>query len=156
MNWLRGRITGGVLLGAVGLAGLMGLALVGVIFLLPAPTGSPSAAQVTVIPAPPPTSTPSGPTATPTAGPGQIEGGIGVGMFVQISGTGGDGLRLRSGPGTDQSPIFLGMEAEVFKVMDGPKSAGGMTWWYLEAPYDAKRAGWAAASYLKVVAAQNP
>ncbi len=78
-------------------------------------------------------------------------GQMGVGAYVQISGTGGDGLRLRGGPGTTFPPLFLGMESEVFKVTDGPKDADGFTWWYLVAPYDENRKGWAAQNYLSVI-----
>jgi hypothetical protein len=78
-------------------------------------------------------------------------GGISIGSYVQISGTDGAGLRLRSGPGTTNPQRFLGMDAEVFQVKEGPKTADGFTWWYLEAPYDPQRTGWAASEYLKVV-----
>lgn len=109
----------------------------------------------TVIPAP--TSTPmalpgADLTATPTPS-SLVVNGVGVGMYVQISGTEGDGLRLRSGPGTDYPPRFLGHESEVFKVMDGPKDANGYTWWYVVTPMDESRSGWAVAKYLSVVAA---
>jgi hypothetical protein len=73
---------------------------------------------------------------------------IQVGAYVQISGTEKDGLRLRAGPGTSYNQLFLGMEAEVFKVTDGPESANGFSWWYLVAPYDTSRSGWAASDYL--------
>lgn len=79
---------------------------------------------------------------------------IKVGDYVQIANTGGDGLRIRSGPGTDQPPLFLGMDAEVFKVKEGPIEANGYIWWNLAAPYDANRQGWAAANFLNVVAQQ--
>ena len=42
-------------------------------------------------------------------------------------------------------------DAEVFMVRDGPQTADGYTWWYLVAPYDETRAGWAAADFLVVV-----
>jgi hypothetical protein len=109
----------------------------------------------TVIPAPSltpnlPTNSQGNPgiTSTPTPVPA---GEMGIGAYVQIFGTGGEGLRLRSGPGTDNSPLFLGMEAEVFKITDGPKESGGFTWWYLVAPYDDNRKGWAAQTYLSVI-----
>jgi len=83
--------------------------------------------------------------------------GIGIGMYVQILGTGGDGLRLRSGAGMSFDPIFLGMEAEVFEVMDGPREGDGFMWWFLKAPYDPNRKGWARSDYLSVVStSQNP
>jgi hypothetical protein len=112
-------------------------------------------AALTVIPAPSSTSSPAPEeaamaTATPNGGVGPD--GIAQGMYVQISGTGGDGLKMRSGPGVKSDTIFLGMEAEVYLVKDGPKLADGYTWWYLEAPYDSTRTGWAASKYLTIVA----
>lgn len=75
---------------------------------------------------------------------------------MQISGTGGDGLRLRTGAGLDNEVGFLGLEAEVFQIIDGPQEADGYTWWLLEAPYDEgqQRRGWAVANYLASI--QNP
>jgi hypothetical protein len=118
---------------------------------------SPALTQpITVIPAPSvtipailPTNPPgSNVTVVPTPLPA---GQMGIGAYVQIFGTGGDGLRLRGGPGTTFAPLFLGMESEVFKVTDGPKDADGFTWWYLVAPYDDNRKGWAAQTYLSVI-----
>jgi len=81
------------------------------------------------------------------------QSGISLGIFVQIQGTGQDGLRIRSGPGTDKPMNFLGMDSEVFKVKDGPVESDGFTWWYLVAPYDQNRNGWAASKYLTIVSA---
>lgn len=117
---------------------------------------------LTVIPAPTATLTPTvspislTPSATSTLTVGGTGGEIQVGVYVQITGTGGDGLRLRAGPGTDNEPIFLGREAEVFLVKDGPKESSGYTWFFLEAPYDTTRSGWAAANYLQVIASIEP
>ncbi len=94
------------------------------------------------------------PTLTPTAAgtatvpPGQI----GVGGYVQITGTQGAGLRIRSAPGQSSDTVFLGEESETFQVKDGPQQADGYTWWYIVAPYDSQRAGWAAADFLAPVA----
>jgi hypothetical protein len=154
--WLREHVTIWVILGALAVAGGL-IVLLALLFLLapqPAQSASQPLAELTVIPAPTMTPTKNKPTPNPnsTVGVnGQIVDGIGIGMFVQISGTGGDGLRLRVGPSTNDDPRFLGYEAEVFKVKDGPKLADGYTWWFLEAPYDPGRSGWAASKYLSVV-----
>ncbi len=117
---------------------------------------------LTVIPAPTATLTPSvspislTPSATSTLMVGGTGNEIQVGVYVQITGTGGDGLRLRAGPGTENEPIFLGREAEVFLVKDGPKEGSGYTWFFLEAPYDTTRSGWAVANYLQVIASNEP
>ena len=111
-------------------------------------------AALTLIPAP--TSTPLF-TPTPTLNPfAQFTptipaNYIAVGSYVQISGTGGDGLRIRSAPGLIGQFLFLGEDSEVFKVEDGPKDLDGYIWWYIVAPYDTSRAGWAAANFLSVV-----
>jgi len=78
-------------------------------------------------------------------------GQIYIGGYVEISGTEGAGLRLRADPGLDKSLLSLGYDSEVYKVEDGPKEADGITWWYLVAPYDNSRCGWAASNFLAVV-----
>ncbi len=115
-----------------------------VVQVIPAPTStSPSVATI------PPT-----PTTKPELSTPEANSQIKIGDYVQISNTGGDGLRVRSGPGTSNPPLFLGMESEVFKVTDGPKESDGYVWWNLAAPYDANRKGWAASNFLSVVAQQ--
>jgi hypothetical protein len=77
-----------------------------------------------------------------------------VGAFVQVSGTGTDGLRLRIEPGLAGKVRFLAIEAEVFQIRDGPEEVDGYTWWYLVAPFEETRNGWAVSNYLSLV--QNP
>lgn len=108
-------------------------------------------ANLTVIPAStatsnaPPTATidPFAPTPVPT--------GVAIGNYVQITGTDGEGLRIRSEPGLNGNPDFLGFDSEVFIVRDGPVALDGYVWWYLVAPYDETRAGWAAAEFLSYI-----
>jgi hypothetical protein len=115
---------------------------------------NPKPVQMTVIPAS--TLTPIivvTPLVTPTAtrlAPGEI----GKGIYVRVTGTNGVGLNFRSEPGTKGTILFLGMEAEVFLVKDGPREVDGYIWWQLQAPYDQTRNGWAAKDYL--VPVQNP
>ncbi len=121
----------------------------------PAPTQfftvipAPSLTSPVIVPSLPPGQEAATP--TPTAVPA---GEMGIGAYVQIYGTSGDGLRLRSGPSTDDPPLFLGKESEVFQIKDGPRQSGGFTWWFLVAPYDASREGWAVQNYLSVVNVQ--
>ena len=110
-------------------------------------------AALTVIPGP--TSTPLI-TATPTHNPAlgtatPLPGEIALNRFVQISGTNGEGLRLREFPGLNGEHLFLGFDSEVFQVIDGPQEADGYIWWYLLAPYDETRAGWAASDFLEAI-----
>ncbi len=151
----RGLITIWTVLGAVLFAGcLMVTMLVLIGWTRPHQTGEQGfvPADLTVIP--PSTLTPSPvPTAGPAGTPGATNGQIAVGTYVQITGTEGAGLRIRSAPGLNSDTVFRGEEAETFRVQDGPKEADGHTWWYLVAPYDQTRAGWAAADFLSAVPA---
>ena len=109
-------------------------------------------ADLTMIPAP--THTPAAsatPTVDPFATPTVDANTIHIDGYAQITGTGGDGLRIRSAPGLNTETVFRGEESEVFLVKDGPQEADGYTWWYLVASYDETRAGWAASEFLAVV-----
>jgi hypothetical protein len=145
-----------VIIGAVVLAGLLLLITAVSIGLTSARQNSDvgfTPADITVIPAPTSTSNalatatidPFALTATPT--------GIAVGNYVQISGTEGQGLRIRSEPGLNGNFEFLGYDSEVFMIKDGPRQADGFTWWLLVAPYDETRTGWAASDFLAYVPA---
>ncbi len=117
-------------------------------------------ADVTVIPAPsgtpiPPEALPQdpyAPTPTLTPAPGQLA----LGVYVQIVGTEGQGLRIRSQPGLNGAQQFLGFDAEVFLIQDGPREVDGYTWWYLVSNYDDGRAGWAASNFLEFIPSPNP
>ena len=146
-----------VVLGALAVAGLLILiTMLSIGWTKPDPTRDSgfAPADLTVIPAP--TSTPN---VTPTFTPDPLIVGtptlapdvIGVGGYVQITGTNGEGLRLRSDPGLNGTPVFLGYDEEVFEVREGPQEADGYIWWYLVAPYDETRAGWAAADFLGAI-----
>ncbi|HEX7620820.1 MAG TPA: hypothetical protein VF359_06425 [Anaerolineales bacterium] len=121
-----------------------------------APDLTPAFAILTVIPAPtstphpiPPTLTPFPPTPTtsPTPAPGQFA----VGVYVQVTNTGGEGLNIHAETSINSKVLFSGNDAEVFLITDGPIEAEGFTWWRLTASYDASRAGWAVQNYLVVI-----
>lgn len=118
-------------------------------------TSQPQNAEITIIAAS--TSTPMMSLTiipTPTIGSTDIPVGyfkFQIGDYAQITGTSGDGLRLRSGPSRADSVNFIGLDSEVFEVVDGPVEADGFIWWYLEAPYDKTRNGWSVDEYLQLV-----
>ena len=97
---------------------------------------------------PKPTQPPVLPSETPTSGFFLPEGVIGIGAYVQVTGTEGAGLRMRIEPGLNGVISFSAMDSEVFLIIDGPVDADGYTWWHLEAPYDKTRNGWSASNYL--------
>lgn len=157
MNW-NGRqlLTWPVILGAFGVALiLMVISLVGTSLISTNRPAEPdlALAELTVIP--PPTATPMVQLVPPEAllagTPTTAPAGIAVGTYVQITGTDGEGLRIRAAAGLNAEPLFLGYDEEVFLVNDGPQEADGYTWWYLVAPYDETRAGWAAANFLAII-----
>lgn len=145
-----------VILGALSLAGF--LLLVTLVLIrwgnpLQSPDVGFAPADLTVIVAP--TATPD---VTPTAtvdpfAPSPTPTGLAVGTYAQITGTNGEGLRIRSAPGLTGDLVFLGFDTEVFLVQDGPREADGYVWWYIVAPYDQNRAGWAAADFLTYIPA---
>lgn len=153
IRWMLDRVNIWVLLVALLVAGLL-TAVIGLLIFL-VPTGQPPAdgpsALVTVIPAPTATATLAPTSVLPSPTTPVTVDGISQGVYVQISGTEGQGLRLRAGAGTGNEPRFLGMDSEVFLVKDGPQNSDGFTWWYLEAPYDPGRSGWAVSQYLTIV-----
>ena len=115
-----------------------------VIVVIPAPTATP-----TIDPRFIPTATPLG------MGQGSV-GGLFVGMYVQITGTGVEGLRFHASPGINSDSLFFGNESEVFLITKGPEQADGYTWWFLTAPYDQSRSGWAVMDYLSPVPTPAP
>lgn len=118
-----------------------------VLIVVERPTNSPTAPPTaTMTPSPIETNQPAMP---PPSEPGIFS----EGSLVQVYGTEGDGLRLRSQPGLDTRIEFLGLENEVFEITGGPVDRDGYQWWYLVNPYDASKVGWAVANYLRSVAA---
>jgi hypothetical protein len=125
------------------------------------PQTTPATAVFYVIPYHTPTPIPATATPAPTGAvsdgelpPSPPPGDLAEGAYVQVAGTGGDGLRMRSQAGLEGEVKFLGLESEVFQIADGPELVDGYTWWLLVAPYDPNIRGWAVSNYLQVV--QNP
>ena len=145
-----------VILGALLFAGLLILITamsIGLTTPLQSSTVGFAPADVTMIYAPTSTSSaPATPTIDPFA-PSPTPTGLALGSYAQITGTEGQGLRIRSKPGLNGEFVFLGYDSEVFVVQDGPQSVDGYVWWYLVAPYDNTRAGWAASDFLTYIPA---
>lgn len=146
-----------VLLSAIGLALLAFIILITLLWVAKpeqAVVGQ-GTAIVIVIPAPSATPLLPGLTAVPTTDSSSTDpvqsGEIRIGSYVQVTGTGGTGLRLRVEPGLDAEVRLLGSEDEVFEIVDGPRQVEGYTWWYLVGPYDDARHGWAVQDYLVVI-----
>jgi hypothetical protein len=141
---------------AVGLAAWFGLAVIGLLLRPAASSAGEPTPILTILPGPSPTPTVTAtpieavqtPTATVPAGTGE---GLRIGELVEVFGTSGDGLRLRSDPELQARVLALGVDSEVFQIEDGPVEADGFQWWYLVNPYDTSRQGWAVSTYLRLL-----
>jgi hypothetical protein len=145
-----------IIIGALATASLLVMLCVGLAWVTRPSGAAPATAILNIIAAPtltyPPTQVVSGTQqAAGTAFPSPPPGVIALGAFVQVTGTGGSGLRLREAPELNGKVLILAGEAEVFRVEDGPKDADGYTWWYLVGPYDKERKGWGVVNYLQAV-----
>ena len=98
------------------------------------------------------------PSETPTPEPGTPlpppEGAININAIVEVNGTGTDGLRVRDQPGLQGKILFVAIESEVFRVIEGPQESDGYTWWLIVSPFDESIKGWVVSNYLGIT--QNP
>jgi hypothetical protein len=151
LTWLKWYVW----LGALGIG--VGLTCLSTVLLMsarqPSTVYAPATAQLMVTPAVTASLAPALVEQTPTLPipPSPVPGVISISAYVQISGTGGIGLRLRAEPSLTATVRLLGSEAEIFLVEEGPVEQDGYTWWYLVGPFDNTRAGWAVANFLIVV-----
>ncbi len=144
--WIVGGAVAGVFItvALLTLARLRGSSRTGslspVMTVIPLPTAT---APVILSPTSPPL-----PTQTATAPPGAPKD-FATGELVQVFGTEGEGLRMRADPSLGADVMLLGLESEVFEVLDGPTPADGYTWWRLANPFDPSKQGWAADQFLR-------
>lgn len=132
---------------------LAGLILSFIFFLKPMDASSPIA-DLTLLPGM--TNTPILPTNTPTIipsptigiRPSPLPGTIGIGGYVQVFGTNGGGLNIRSSIGISATLVFNALDGELFVIVDGPKTQDGYTWWKIQSSVESSRTGWAVDNYL--------
>ena len=116
-------------------------------------SGGPTPTAIVWTPTPAPTAT-----ATPLPPPTEVSElfptvspGIAVGDYVRVTGTGGYGLNLRSGPGEDYARMDVALEGEILLVVDGPTVTGDSEWWKIRDQEDEEREWWAIANFLEPV-----
>ena len=130
--------------GAIGACGVLGFAAwVGLGGPSRAGSGQPTAIVVTVTPSP----VVPMPTPSPAPSPSPTPEGLYVGGYTRVSGTGEDTLRLRSDPGLQTTTLKTVPDGTRLLIVDGPREAGGITWWRLRDLSDGAE-GWAAQLYL--------
>jgi hypothetical protein len=142
----RRLILGSVLI-AIVLCVFVALIAVAVSKLSSDQNGKPQAAKLGIVPYIPPTAT-AEMTQTPTEPAAEVVDGIQKGNVVQIFGTDGAGLKLRTDPGIESAQKFIALDSEVYEVTDGPVRTDAYVWWHLTSPYDPDRSGWAVSKYL--------
>ena len=84
-------------------------------------------------------------TATPVPSP-TPEPQVAVGALVTVSGTEGQQLRLRSGPGLAQETLRILEEGAEMSVLEGPEPADGSQWWKVKT--EDGQTGWVAGDWL--------
>lgn len=137
-----GLAAGVVLLGVGGvLRGprLAGLPVAPIVVRLPAPTAAPTPTAPAILP----------PTDTPP--PARSDGTFLAGDLVEVHGTEGDGVRLRSEPNLQAVILALGQDGEVYQILGGPVENSGYVWWQIARIDDAARQGWAVQTFLRLL-----
>ena len=97
----------------------------------------------TRLPTETPTITPV-PSATATPEPQIIPAGA-----VVVSGTEGQNLRLRAGPGLTYATLRILEEGARLKVLEGPEKVDGYEWWKVQT--EDGQVGWAVSNWLTPV-----
>ncbi len=150
VNWKTCLLS--LIIGLILFAGLV--LIVGTAGLNEFPTQENLTVQLTIIPAP---------TVTPVSIVAETDKpsleiryvspeGFTIGAFVQVANTQGAGLKFRSESGTGSDVTFIGMDGDLFKIIDGPDDKSGYSWWKLQGGEDGQLIGWAAADYLSLTA----
>ncbi len=87
-----------------------------------------------------PLAAPSTSSSASASSPGSAGGALAVGHKAVVNTTQGDKLRMRSGPGASFAVIMLLDKGTIVTLLEGPRSANGLTWWRVRAPNGAE--GW--------------
>jgi hypothetical protein len=159
-----------VLIGALSgllIIGLVGLGVVNILrqqSITPTPSDVPGVAptqeaeeQATTAPAvatatiPPvvtlePTITPS-PTATPVP---TVPAGLAPDLYAKVINTGGAGVSMRAGPGTNNARLNVAAEGAIVLILEGPRADQNQedfVWWFIRDPEGNE--GWTVEEYLE-------
>ena len=80
-----------------------------------------------------------------------IPGVFAVGIKVEITGTEGDGLRMRKNPGTDSEILYLAREGEDCIILEGPQIQENLIWWKIQSLEDQEKLGWSVQTYMATI-----
>ena len=74
-----------------------------------------------------------------------------VGIKVEISGTGGDGLRMRESPYMDSEVLYLAHEGEDCIIVEGPQIEENLIWWKIQSLEEETKSGWSVQTYMTTI-----
>ena len=111
-------------------------------------TGAPVVATATIPPVVTlePTVTPL-PTATPVP---TVPAGLAPDVYAKVINTGGAGVSMRAGPGTNNARLNVAAEGAIVLVLDGPsadENQEDFIWWFIRDPEGNE--GWTVEEYLE-------
>ena len=111
-------------------------------------TSAPSAATPTIPPVVTlePTITPV-PTATPVP---TVPAGLAPDVYAKVINTGGAGVSMRAGPGTNNARLNVAAEGAIVLILDGPRADDNQedfVWWFIRDPEGNE--GWTVEDYLE-------
>jgi len=110
------------------------------------PVNSVTLEPAQIVPGSLPTFALEGPTLLPVIlSPTPLSIALGAAVVVNA-----DSLNVRAGAGTDQELVFIAPLGTTFRVIEGPLSATGFTWWRIQNPDNPGETGWAASQFLDV------
>ena len=140
-----------IIIGAVAgllVIGLIGLGVVNIVrkqSITPTPSVVPGLAPtqpiVTLEPTPTPTVTPTPVPVVPTE--------LGPNAYAQVTGTEGNGVSVRAGPGTNNARLTVAGEDSLVLILDGPREDENLddyTWWFVRAEDGTE--GWTVQDFL--------
>ena len=81
----------------------------------------------------------------PTSVPAGV---MAIGIEVTVTGTGGAGVSLRAGPGTDNARLAIGQDGDVLEIIGGPEEEADYIWWLVRTA-DGTEA-WVVEDYLQL------
>jgi hypothetical protein len=92
------------------------------------------------------TATPGQDVATPAAGATVAPAGLAIGDTAKVTGTGGQGVNMRSGAGTSNARVKTLADGSTVEIIGGPTEANDFTWWQVRD--SAGVSGWVVSRYL--------
>jgi uncharacterized protein YraI len=79
-----------------------------------------------------------------------VPAGLAPDVYAKVINTGGAGVSMRSGPGTNNARLNVAAEGAIVLILDGPRadeSQEDFVWWFIRDPEGNE--GWTVEDYLE-------